>query len=626
MADAFSIGVSALISAQRVMSTTGHNIANANTDGYSRQRVELEARPAQGGGGLFIGRGVQVATVLRIADQFLVSQLRGSVSGEQQASAYFGLARRITDIFGDFTLGASAAMQDFFDALQDVNDDPTSLTARQQLLDTAETMVGRFAAQQRRLDEVATEVNTQIRAGVDEINSIAQSLAKLNQEIAATAGRAGGEPNDLLDQRDRQLLRLAQLTNVTTGIQDDGQVTVTIGNGQLLVAGGTALKLGAVQNSLDASRLEISYQALGGAGIISDAITGGKLGGVLQLRDDMLEPARNGLGRIVAALALSFNAQHREGMDLNGALGQDFFDVGSPSVLAAPGNGGSVTLALDPANLGALTTADYRLEYDGSDFILTNLANGAQQTLSGAGPFSVDGLTIAIGAPPAAGDNYLLQPTKRLARTLDLRVDETREIAVARPVISAESINNIGSGRISPVEILNVTNPGLLAATSIVFNDPPTTFQINGAGPLIPYVEGGNVDVNGWRIQLSGSPAAGDRFTVSANTAGLGDNGNGLLLAGLQAIGFLEGGTATYQDGYGALIGSVGAQTRQAEVSSSALASLRTSAEAARQELSGVNLDEEAATLMRFQQAYEAAARVIQIGNDTMQALFDAMR
>jgi flagellar hook-associated protein 1 FlgK len=257
---------------------------------------------------------------------------------------------------------------------------------------------------------------------------------------------------------------------------------------------------------------------------------------------------------------------------------------------------------------------------------LLNLAENTAQTLSGAGPFSVDGLTITVTGAPAAGDVYVVQPTKSIARNMSVAVTDPRELALARPNRTSVAAANIGSGEISPPTVLDVADANLLTTTQLVFNDPPTTYQVNGAGPLIAYTGGTNIDINGWRVQVSGSPEAGDTFTVAANLGGAGDNGNGLMLTELQLAKILDGASTTYQESYSKLVGRVGSKTQELQLSRDAMRVLRENAKASRDSLSAVNLDEEAAQLLRFQQAYSAAAEVISIANDTFSSLLAAVR
>ena len=627
MTNLFQVGVSALLSNQRALSTTSHNIANVSTPGYSRQRVELAGREPQLLNGSFFGRGVEVTSVTRIVDLFLQSQLRVSTTNHRQIQVFNEFAGQINNLVADPNAGLSPALQGFFSGLQALADDPASAPARQVFLSDAETMVARFNDQSGRLVDISNAVNFRVETTVDEINSVATAIADLNRAVVLAKGAGQGEaPNDLLDQREVLLTRLSELVGTTVIKQDDGSTNVTVGNGQALIIGADTQALSVVNSPLDASRREVAFTIGGSQIVISGQLSGGELGGTLTFRDDMLEPARNALGRVAAVLALTINAQHREGMDLDGNLGGDLFSLPAADVLASGTNTGTLAVSLDPNNLGALTDADYSLRHDGTSFLLTNLTTNSTQTLTGSGPFNVDGMIITVGLPPAVGDSYRLHPTKPMAGGIALRVTEPRQIAAAVPIRTSALLSNLGSAQISAGEVLDATDPGLLTSTTLVFNSPPGTYQVNGVGPLIPYSSGANIDINGARITITGTPAAGDQFLLEANTGGVGDNRNGLLLADLQSIRVISNGTASYQDAYSRLVADVGATTQQSEVSTSALAALLDNALQARESISGVNLDEEAANLLRFQQAYQAAAQVIAAAQQTFNALIGVLR
>ena len=577
MASIFNIGVSALSAAQRQLGTASHNIANVNTEGYSRQRVELNQAPPQAISAGYVGNGVRISEISRVADQFLIGQLRSATANEAKASAYADYAAQIDSLLGDGT--ATAALEGFFAAMHDANGDPASTATREVALNSARSFANRFSDLDRRFGAIARDLNGAIESSVTRINSLSGAIADINGQIV-----------------------------------------------RAVVADVTSIPLVTVPDPLDGTRLEIATTSGGTASIISQSITNGELGAALDFRDDVLDPSRNAIGRLAATLAVTFNEQHREGLDLNDAFGRDFFTIGAPNVSADPGNTGAVTVALDTANIGSLTTADYRLSHDGTDFTLLNLADNTTQTLSGAGPFSVDGLTITVTGAPAAGDVYLVQPTKSIARNMSVAITDPRELALARPNRTSADGANIGSGTISPATILDVADANLLTTTQLVFNDPPTTYQVNGAGPMIAYTSGADIDMNGWRVQVSGSPEPGDTFTVAANVGAAGDNGNGLALSELQLTKFLDGASTTYQESYSQLVGRVGSKTRELQLSRDAMTVLRENAQASRDSLSAVNLDEEAAQLLRFQQAYTAAAQVISIANETFASLLAAVR
>ncbi|MEX2482286.1 MAG: flagellar hook-associated protein FlgK [Gammaproteobacteria bacterium] len=621
----FGIGLSGLLAAQQGLATTGHNIANVNTAGYSRQRVTFETRDPQLVGYGYTGKGVDVQSIKRVANEFLVDQLRTSTANEARAAKMSELVSQVDAQLGDALI--SGGVQNFFDSLGDANDDPRLMASRQVLLESARSMVARFAEQEQQLNALGRSVNQQIVGNVQKINALTQAIASVNVDIARGAGLASGEPpNDLLDRRDQLLNELSELVGVQTQSRNDGMVNVVLGDGQLVVTGGVQSPLRTSPNPLDASRVEVSFVVGGALNQITESINGGELGALLDFRDETLEPARNAIGRLAASIAVTLNAQHRQGMDLNGAMGGDLFTIPLPDVNALDSNSGTIDLAIDPAQVSALSTSDYRLAHDGAAFTLTRLSDNQVQTLSGSGPFEVDGLVITVGSPPAAGDQYLLQPTKFVPRSMALATSDPRQLALASPVATATASANLSQADISRATVLDATDPNLLVPADLVFADPPTSFQIDGAGALIPYTSGADIDINGWRVQISGSPAPGDTFSVRNNAGGIGDNGNGLSLSELQFRPQLVGGTATYQESYGILVGEVGAIAQQSRISQAASASLKENAEAARDALSGVNLDEEAANLLRFQQAFQAAARVIAAADAAFQSLIEATR
>ena len=623
--DTFNIGLSALLASQRGLATTGHNIANVNTDGYSRQRVTFETRQPQFVGVGFAGKGVDIKSITRMANDFLVEQLRLSTSNQVQADKTVELIDQVDTQIGDALV--SSGIQSFFNAVGDANNDPRLMATRQVVVESARATVSRFGEQEEQLNGLSRSINRQMAGVVDKVNTLTSSLARLNKDIALGAGLATGTPpNDLLDKRDQMLNDLSKLVGVQTQSRADGMVNVLIGDGQLVVTGGTAEALQVAGNPLDASRTEIAFKVGNAQTQITGAVSGGELGALVSFRDQTLEPARNAIGRLAATFAMSMNAQHRKGMDLRGALGGDMFSIPPPVVNSPATNSGSVSVAFDTSNVGGLTNSDYRLTFDGPNFTLLRQLDGVSQTLSGAGPFSVDGMIITLGSAPVAGDTFLIQPTKTVPRALKLLTTDPATLALASPVRAARATINVSDAAIARPEVLDETDAALLTATTLVFDDPPSTYKVNGAGASIAFTSGANIDLNGWRVQISGAPAAGDSFSVRSNAGGSGDNSNGLALSRLQSTPLLEGGTASFEEAYAVLTGQVGAAAEQAHVSSQALGSLTENASAARDALSGVNLEEEAANLLRFQQAFQAAAQIIKAADKAFQAIIDATR
>jgi flagellar hook-associated protein 1 len=623
--DTFNIGLSALLASQRGLATTGHNIANVNTDGYSRQRVTFETRQPQFVGVGYAGKGVDIQSITRMANDFLVEQLRLSTSNQVQAEKTVELIDQVDTQIGDALI--SNGIQSFFNSIGDANNDPKLTATRQVVIEGARATVSRFGEQEEQLNGLSRSINRQMAGVVEKINTLTVSLARLNKDIALGAGLATGTPpNDLLDKRDQMLIDLSKLVGVQTQSRADGMVNVLIGDGQLVVTGGTSEGLATAGNALDASRTEISFKVGNAQTLITSSISGGELGALVSFRDQTLDPARNAIGRLAATFAMSMNAQHRKGMDLRGAMGKDMFSIPPPVVNSPATNTGTVTAAFDTSNIGGLTNSDYRLSFDGSNFTLMRQLDGVNQTFSGAGPFSVDGMIITLGTAPAAGDSFLIQPTRAVPRAMTLLITDPATLAFSGPVRVARANGNISEATIGRPAILDETNPALLSATSLVFDNPPSTYKVNGVGASIAFTSGANIDLNGWRVQITGAPAVGDSFSVSSNAGGTGDNTNGLALSQLQSKPILEGGTASFEEAYSVLTGQVGAAAAQAHISSEALGSLTENAASARDALSGVNLEEEAANLLRFQQAFQAAAQIIKAADQAFQAIIEATR
>ncbi len=635
----FGIGVSALRAFQSGLDTTGQNIANVNTPYYSRQEAMFEQRPPQfSAAGVYVGSGVDVQDIRRIYDQFVVNQVQNGTSTFQQTDTYYSFATQVDNLMADEQSGLTPGLQNFFNAVQEVANDPTSTAARQVLLTEGQSLVSRFRYLYDRLEAIRADANGRIAGFVDEINGLADSLAKINQDIVIATGRANGKtPNDLLDQRDALLGKLSELVAVRTVAQDDGSLNVFIGNGQALVVGNRANRLSADPLGLDVTEPDISIDNNGTLVRITDHITGGKLGGVLAFRGEILDRAENALGRVAAGLAADFNARHRLGMDLNGALGQDFFRAPAPEVIAATGNAGTpVTVTISDTN--QLTIDDYELRYDGANWTFYRVSDNQVVPHTGTGtavdPFVVNGISVVLGGGYAAGDRFLIRPVRQAARDIDTRLTDPREIAAAGAVTADTPVTNVGSGLIGSPTVLDATDPNLLNNVTITFTSPTTfdVFDNTTATPLavgVAYNPADPADVlayNGWQVELSGAPATGDSFTVRGNAGGVGDNRNALALAGLQQAQVLAGGTATYSDAYNEMIGDVGTSTRRAEITSQAQKKLLDDAIRTREGISGVNLDEEAANLLKFQQAYQAAAQVIATADSLFQTLIDAVR
>jgi len=635
----FNIGVSGLAAAQAGLLTTGHNISNASTPGFNRQQIVQSTNTPQFTGAGYFGQGTNVQTVQRIYNQFLASQTLSAQTRLSELNAYADQIRQVDGLLADSSAGLSTALNDFFRGVHEVAANPASIPARQSMLSMAQALVGRFQSVDNRLNEIRDGVDTQLASTVADINSYTTQIAALNQRIVLAQAAGPTQPaNDLLDQRDQLIAQLNQQVRVTTLTESDGSLSVFVGNGQAVVVGAQSYGLATMQSGEDASRMTVGITlASGGTAALPEAmLTGGTLGGLLAFRRESLDTAQNALGRIALGLAETFNAQHRLGQDLTGALGGNFFTAPAPQVITPnnPPNGGTAAIGVAVASAANLTTSDYRLTANGGgNYTLVRLSDSTTVFSATALPQTVDGLTISLASGAAnAGDSFLIQPTRAAAHDIAVALTDARSIAAAAPIRTAASNGNSGTGAIGAgsVNAPPPVNANLTQTVTITFNNPPTTFDVAGTGTGNPagvaYTAGGSISYNGWTVQIGGTPAAGDVFTISANSAGVADNRNALLLAGLQTGKTLAGGTASYQSAYAQIVSDVGNKTREIQVTATAQESVVKQAEEAQQSLSGVNLDEEAANLLRYQQAYQASGKMIEIADKLFNTLLELGR
>ncbi|HYJ41167.1 MAG TPA: flagellar hook-associated protein FlgK [Steroidobacteraceae bacterium] len=628
MADVLSTGLSSLRSLQRALDTTSHNIANVSTEGYTRQRVEFQTRRPEMSGGGWVGTGVETSTVRRVYDQFLAQQTRSSGTNLARLDAFASQAARIDNLLGDSANGLSSSLQSFSDAINEVSTTPASIPARQVLIAEGRALAERLRSYDARMRDMSAEVNGRLSVEAQEITTLAAGIAKLNGDISVAVQQSGQPPNDLLDQRDALINELSGKVGVSVVAEGDSMLNVFIGNGQPLVLGNLASQITTTVDPLDPERTLLSMRTGAGTVDLSRVVSGGTLGGLLDWRSQMLEPARNELGRIGVAIAGQVNAQHREGMDLTGAMGGNFFNIGAATATPATANTGTAAVTVTRTNLGAITPNDLVLSRTATGYTLRRQDTGAAVSFTGTGtgadPIVADGLSIVVGAGIATGDQYTIRPTRDALPGMSVAITDAARVAAAAPIRASAATTNSGTGTVSSGEVLDPTNAALLTTVNIDFTSA-TTYTVNGAGSFT-YTPGSAIDVNGWRIQVNGAPAVGDRFTVRNNAGATGDNRNAFALADALRANVLDGGTKSAFSGVEKLIADVALSTRTAQVNRDAEAVIHDSDVAALDSVSGVNLDEEAANMLRYQQAYAAAAQIISVANEMFDTLLNAVR
>lgn len=631
-----SIALTGLSTAQAGLTTTSHNITNANVAGYSRQEALQGTNSPMSTGVGFFGQGSKTETVRRVYSQFLQNQVLTATASKTMYESYSSEVTQIDNLLSDSTVDLSNGLEEFFTAVQDVTNSPSSTSSRQAMLSSSSTLITNFKSLYNRLEEIRSGVEQQVTDSVETINSLSSQIAKLNQSISVLEASGNGKPNDLLDARDQLIVDLDKQVNVSVVESDDGKVNVFIGNGQPLVVGNDSYELAAAASLDDpqevAVGMVVSKNPTKIQEIPGDLINGGALGGLLKFRSESLDSAENALGRIALGVTTAFNAQHRLGMDLNGNLGLDYF---TPLTVAATNltntaTGVTSTASVDVAvsDVGEVTTDDYVLSFDGTDYTLTRKADDST-VYSGTAPITVDGLDINVNSM-SPGDRVLIQPTRFAANSIALAISDVRQIAAAGPLTSSKSTTNTGTGKLDSqyLTVNSVASSIPLAGNiTLTFDSGANQFNVSGATPAsIAYTP--SSDSTGLEVTLtdpnvtftlSGVPANGDTFTISNTSAGVSDGRNALSLLNLQTKKVLEGKGASFEYAYAQLVTNVGTQAHTAKLNLASQETLLSEAESAQGSVSGVNLDEEAANLLRYQQAYQASAKALNIASQ----LFD---
>ncbi len=702
MADLLNLGLSGLHAAKANLSVVGHNIANVNTTGYSRQQAIQATSGAQFTGGGYMGNGASVTDVRRIYSEFLTAQLRTSTSHHSEITSYKSQIDQLDSLLAGTTTGITPALKSFFSAMQTAAEDPANMPARQLVIAESEGLARRFNNIYENINAQNEFMNKQMVALGDQINRLAAGIAEINDAILKSGSR-GHLPNDLLDQRDEAIRELSTFVGIQVVPQDDNTLNIFIGSGQPLVLAGQSNRLEVVPGKADPTSYDVNFVSGHTSMNVNTMLTGGELGGLLRYRNEVLDPTLNAMGRLSLAVADEINRQLGQGLDLKGNVGVDLFnDKNAPKLMAlrvlpmgdntAPITGGS----LEITNTQLLTTSDYRIDYDGTKYSARRLSDGAALDIfnvPGGGMRFEDtqgrdqGFVLTLdNAPPAAGDSFVLQPTRRGANDISSVLDQADQLAFAAPLRSEADLQNKGTGTIGQPSVEMVLDPDnlpmdnfisdalskdhLAALGDIKLNYDSATGELVFATPLpagvtitdvpqegqpapgaigsLSFTPGQTntleyaieVDVGGVKQSyivkqtLSGRPQDGDSFSVSFNTHGVSDNRNALKLADLQnqqVVGVdanikdIATGMS-FTDDYGKSIENVGtlaAQARRDEESSSAVLKMATDN---RDSLSGVNLDEEAANLIKFEQYYNAAAQMIQVARTLFDTLISTVR
>ena len=634
MSDIFSTSVSGLLAFQRALTVTSNNISNVATPGYSKENANFTERPGQAYSSGYIGSGTSIDSVTRSYDELLASQVRSSQSSFSSFDTYATQAAQIDNMLSDKKTGLTVSLQNFINAYQTVANSPSTTAQRQALLSQATAISQQMQNYNTQLQTYAGGIEQGIGSAITQINTLTDGIAKLNQQIASGLASTGQTPNQLMDQRDQMLDQLSQYISVNTATQADGSMNVYIGTGQPLVIGATTQKLQATPNQYNASENQVSL--VGGGGLTTDitsSISGGQLGGLLAVRDQVLRPAENTLGQFSVGLATLTNQAQAAGIDLTGAAGKPMFAVGGVISTSSSVNTGTASVTTTRTNLASLTADDYILRQSGGAWTLTDESTGQPVTMTGTGtaadPFMAAGLSMVVAGTAGNGDSFEIRPTAGASAGMSMLLTSPAQVAVASSIQTTGAAANTGSGAVSSsvVSDPSVWVPGNYTISFTSASAYQVTDAANNVVGTGNYTSGTPITFNGASVKITGSPATGDKFNVgAAGASNVGDNSNAFALIDSLNAKKLNGGTTSLGSVANNLVSQVGVQTQQAQANASAQKAVNASANDTRNNLSGVNLDEEAAKMVQYQQAYSACAQLIQASNTMFNTLISAIK
>ncbi|WP_415759626.1 flagellar hook-associated protein FlgK [Pseudomonas sp. LT1P18] len=665
-----NIGMSGLAAGHSSLLTTGNNIANVDTAGYSRQQTVQGTKASQQFGNVYIGTGTTLADVRRVYNSYLDAQLQTTTSLNSDAQAYLGQATQVDKLLSDSGTGITKTLQSFFSSLQTLSANSNDSAARQALLTNAQGLSSRFNAISQQLNQQGTYINDQLGSMADQVNKLAATVAAYNKKISEV-GSSGGMPNDLLDQRNETVRQLSELVG-TQVTETNGRLDIYLGSGQPLVIGDTANTLRVEADKNDPTRSSIIMDRGSSTIDITSRVSGGEMGGLLRYRDDVLTPAVNGLGRIAMVVADQVNKQLGQGLDQNGNFGSALFNdinslkaISQRSIANGNNNPASGNLNVTIKDTSKLAASDYQVTFtSATGYSVRRLSDNSDMgsfTLGATPAPVIDGFSLSLNAGPVnAGDTFKITPTRSSAADMATVMTDAKTLATAAPLTSTKASGNDGTGAVSqptlstaldiydPVQRLEVQTavkaamPVRLLMTSStayeVFDAKGTSIgtgsivpgQNNDLSISVPYTDaGGAAKTFKVAMTVSGSPAKDDSFNISMTAPGSTDNRNAQALLGLQTKATV-GANATspgvsFTDAYGGLVSSVGSMTKQGQMDATATGAILTQARDSRDSLSGVDLDEETGNLIKYQQYYSASSQIIKTAQEIFSTLINAL-
>ena len=677
-----NIGMSGLSASQSSLATTGNNIANVDTAGYSRQQTVQGTKSSQQYGSVFIGTGTTLADVRRVYNSYLETQLHTATSLNSESASFLAQAKPLDGTLSDVNTGLTGVLQKFFTSMQGVSTSATDDTSRQSVLTGAQALTGRFNSIAKQLSDQNTTINGSLSDMTAQVNKLANSIAALNQKIGEIS-TSGGAPNDLLDSRNEAVRQLSELTGAQV-VERGTSFDVYVGSGQPLVIGNTTNSLSTVPSKDDPTRMGIQMDRGSSTIDITSVINGGEIGGLLTYRKEVLDPSLNELGRVALVIADQINSQQAQGIDKNGDFGAAIFNninsaalISQRSIAQSGNSAGSGNLDVTIKDTGKLTTSDYQVTFTSATDYSVKRSDGTDMgtfSTNTTPPPVIDGFSLALkGGALSAGDSFKVTPTRNAAASIQTVLTDPKKIAAAGPLTGVASANNSGTyTQPTLTDKINIYNPAAQAEmqtalkystpVKLVFGEasggsqPYTMVDAKGglisSGMIVPGqantldLKVGMVDANGAKIMdtsvtpnvqktftvqttVGGTPKDGETFTMNMTGTASSDNRNAQALVGLQTKQTVDTGSASkgisLTDAYNKLVTNVGTKTAQGKSDVEATTAILTQAAGARDSLSGVNLDEETGNLVKYQQYYTASSQIIKAAQETFATLINSL-
>ncbi|WCM52912.1 flagellar hook-associated protein FlgK [Pseudomonas sp. WJP1] len=681
-----NIGMSGLSASHNALATTGNNIANADTAGYSRQQTVQSSKSSIQYGNVFIGTGTTLADVRRVYNSYLDAQLQTTTSLNSDSAAYLGQVTPLDTLLSDSGTGLNGALTKFFASVQNVNAKPGDDASRQLLLSDAQALSNRFNSVSSQLNSQNANINGNLTNMADQVNKLATTVAQLNKKISEVTS-SGGTPNELLDARNETMRQLSTFTGAQY-VEREGNVDIYLGSGQPLVIGDTVNKLEAVPSKDDPGRLSLQLNRGSSTIDITSIMTGGEIGGLLRYRSEVLDPAMNELGRVALVVADQMNSLQAQGIDKNGDFGSNLFNsinstaqMAQRSIASTANSASSGNFDVSIKDSGKLTINDYKVTFtSATDYTVQRLPDntslGSFSTTTTPAPV-IDGFSMSFSGGAAIGDTFKITPTRNAATNIKTEMTDSKRLAIAAPLGAAIAPGGSGtltipaSGQPTLTTKFDIYDPTTAAAmqnglkystpTKVVFGDVSAdgtsqTYQFldakggvissgtikpgenntlslsvplkDATGAPIPPAPATQYTVS-FDMTVAGSPGKGTAINVSLSQPGTLDNRNGTALADLQTRQTVDTGSASkgisLSDAYGKLVENVGSKAAQGKLDSAATSSILANAKGARDSLSGVDLDEETGNLVKYQQYYTASSQIIKAAQEIFSTLINSL-